>query len=89
MLKGEVLIMNNKQRLLDLQEHMGLLAQSMDNVDLEIQACHELNESPEKYYKIHDDMKLLIDNVYETTQQIIDRLDGLAHYQLPPPRRSY
>ncbi len=81
--------MNNKQRLLELQEHMGLLAQSMDNIDLEIKSCHEVNESPEKYYNLHNDMEQLIDNAYESVQQIIDRLSGLAHYQLPEPRRNY
>ena len=78
--------MNNKDRLTELENIFRLLAESMDIVDLEIKTCHEINESPAKYYQIHHDLEELIDNAYESSQQIINRLGGLAHYQLPQPR---
>ena len=79
--------MSNKEKLSDLEQIFYLLSKSMDNVDEEIKACHELNISPEKYYKIHNDIEPLIDNARETAQQIINRLGGLAHYKLPEPRK--
>ena len=74
--------MTNKQKLSNLEQIFYLLSESMDNVDEEIKACHELNISPEKYYKIHNDIEPLIENAREVAQQIIDVLGGLAHSEL-------